>query len=88
MEQVELITAQMNNMKTNRKNKRWFRNPDQIKTPKMFNVNMVRNSDGSFHVLGGGARVLVRKNQHVSEWANVDVRDFACELRRSTIKSF
>ena len=74
--------------KSKRKNKQWLRNPDQIKTPKIFNVTMVRNNSGDFHIIGGGAKVLMNKNQHSREWENVDVRDFACELRRNAIKSF
>ena len=72
---------------TNRKNKNWMRNPDQLKNPKIFNVTMVRNSDGSFHVLGGQSKVLIRKNQYVGEWVNVDTRDLTIELRNSNIRS-
>lgn len=74
-------------MKTNRKNKQWMRNRNQLKNPKIFNVKMVRNVDGSFHMLGGESKVLVRKNQHSVEWVNVDTRDLACEIRNSRIKA-
>jgi hypothetical protein len=80
-------TMKTKQTKTNRKNKAWMRNPDQLKTPKLFNVQMIRTKDGSFHVLGNGVTFLDRKNQHSSTWTNVDVRDFACELRRNTIKA-
>lgn len=75
------------NMKTRtgRKNKQWMRNPDQLKTPKVYNLMAVRNSDGSFHLIGGEQRVMIRKNQHSSEWVNVDTRDLACELRQNKI---
>lgn len=74
--------------KTSRKDKVWMRNRDQLKTPKIFSVKMVRNADGSFHLLGGNTQVLTRKNQFTAEWVNVDTRDFATELRNNPIKSF
>ena len=74
-------------MKTNRKNKQWLRNPDQLKNPKVYNVSMVRNPDGSFHILGGQSKVLIRKNQYVGEWVNVDTRDLTCEMRNNRITS-
>ena len=43
-------------MNTNRKNKQWMRNRDQLKNPKIFNVSMIRNADGSFHMLGGESK--------------------------------
>jgi hypothetical protein len=72
-------------VKNNRKNKQWLRNPDQLKHPKVYNLTTVRNPDGSFHLVGGQQKVLIRKNQHVGEWVNVDTRDLACELRNSVI---
>lgn len=74
--------------KTNRKNKQWLRSPDQRKHPKIFNVQMVQLRDGSFHMLGGGARVAVNINQHSSEWKSVDVRDLATEMRLNGVRSF
>jgi len=74
-------------MKMNRKNKQWLENKDQMKNPKVFNVKMVRHSDGTFHVLGGETMVLDRKNQHRAEWVNVDTRDFTRVLNNSNIKS-
>lgn len=71
-----------------RKNKQWLRNRDQLKNPKVFQVNMVRNEDGSFHLIGGETKVLIRKNQHSGEWVNVDTRDLACEMRNNRITSF
>lgn len=65
-----------------------MRNPDQLKNPKIFNVKLLRNPDGSFHLVGGETMVLDRKNQHSQEWVPVDTRDFACELRNSPIRSF
>lgn len=73
---------------TNRKNKQWLRSRDQRKHPKIFNVQMVQLRDGSFHMLGGGARVAVNVNQHVAQWKNVDVRDLATEIRMNGIRSF
>lgn len=89
MNTVNAKTEQSNKMKTKntRKNKKWLRNPDQLKTPKLFNVQMLRTKDGNFHILGGGVKLLDRKNQHSSTWTNVDVRDFTCELRVNKIKS-
>lgn len=74
-------------MKKTKRDKNWMRNKNQLKNPKIFNVSMVRNPDGSFHVIGGQSRVMVRKNQYVSEWTNVDTRDLTIELRNSKIRS-
>jgi len=74
-------------MKTNRKDKKWMKNPDQLKTPKLYNFQAIRLPDGTFHLLGGEQRVLVKKNQYSASWVNVDTRDIACELRRSKILS-
>ena len=73
---------------TNRKNKQWMRNKDQLKNPKLFQVTMLRNPDGSFHLVGGETKLLEKKNQHSATWVNVDTRDFAVELRNSKINSF
>jgi hypothetical protein len=73
---------------TNRKNKQWLRSRDQRKHPKIFNVQMVQLRDGSFHMLGGGARVAVNLNQHTAQWKNVDVRDLATEMRLNGVRSF
>ena len=78
----------MKNMKTNKKDKKWMRNRDQLKNPKIFNLMAVRNSDGSFHLIGGQQKVMIRKNQYVGEWVNVDTRDIATELRNNRITTF
>jgi hypothetical protein len=70
-----------------RKNKQWMRNRNQLKHPKVFNVTMVRNPNGTFHMIGGQSKVLIRKNQHAGEWVNVDTRDLTCEIRNSRITS-
>jgi hypothetical protein len=72
----------------NRKNKQWLRSRDQRKHPKLFSVDMVQLKDGSFHILGGGAKVAIKRNQHIAEWANVDVRDLATEIRMNGVRSF
>ena len=74
--------------KSSRKNRRWMRNPDQLKNPKIYSMKVLRNPDGSFHVIGGNTQVLMRKNQHSLEWVNVDTRDFTRELKSSRITSF
>jgi hypothetical protein len=81
-------TMKAKQVKNTRKNKSWLRNPDQLKTPKIFNVQMMRNKDGSFHIIGNGAAVLDRKNQHSAVWTSVDVRDLACEMRNNSIRAF
>jgi hypothetical protein len=73
---------------TNRKNKQWLRSRDQRKHPKIFNVQMVQLRDGSFHMLGGGAKVAININQHTAQWKNVDVRDLATEMRLNGVRSF
>lgn len=75
-------------MKNNRKNKQWLRSRDQRKRTKLFNVQMIQLKDGSFHILGGGARVNIKKNQNASDWYNVDVRDLATEMRMNGVRSF
>lgn len=76
------------NKKTQRRNKQWLRNPDQRKNKKMFTVNMIQRKDGSFHIVGGGARVAVGRNQHSFDIAPVDVRDLATEMRLNGVYSF
>lgn len=71
-----------------RKDKQWLRNPDQMKNPKVYALTAVRNRDGSFHLIGGQQKVLIRKNKFVGDWVNVDTRDIACELRNSRITTF
>lgn len=64
-----------------------MRNPDQLKTPKIFNLKVLRDADGSFHIIGGHTMVLDRKNQHSNIWVPVNTRSFTCELRNSRIVS-
>lgn len=73
---------------SNRKDKKWLRNPDQRKNPKYFSIKMLRLKDGSFHILGGESKYLNRINQHANEWVNVDTRDLATELRNYRIGCF
>ena len=73
---------------SSRKDKSWMRNPDQLKNRKIFSIIAERNPDGSFRLLGGNQRVLVKKNQYVSEWVNVDTRDLGVELRNSPIHTY
>jgi len=74
--------------KSTRKDKNWMRNPDQLKTRKLYNITVERNPDSSFRLVGGMNRVLIRKNQHSAEWVNVDTRDLCTELRNSKFHSF
>lgn len=73
---------------TNRKNKQWLRSRDQRKHPKIFNVQMIQLRDGSFHMLGGGAKVLIRQNSTSAKEHSVDVRDLATEMRLNGVRSF
>jgi hypothetical protein len=82
-----LTTKSNNKQKSNAKNKDWMRNKRQLKNPKIYNLMAVRSPDGSFHLLGGCQKVLIRKNQYSEDWVNVDTRDIACELRNSPIKT-
>jgi phage antirepressor YoqD-like protein len=70
--------------KQTRKNKDWLSNPDTIKTPKVFQVTMIRDKNG-LHMVGGESKYLKRKNQHRNEWVSVDTRAFASVLRKSKI---
>lgn len=78
----------MTNTKTTRKNKQWLRSRDQRKHPKMFTVNMVQLPNGQFHIVGKGANVMVKKNQHSVQICPVDVRDLATEMRMNGVTSF
>ena len=84
-----------NSMKTqktkttsNRKNKAWLQNPDQLKSPKLFTVQMVRLPNGSFHVCGGESKYLKRINGNTSVWTKINTRDITCELNNSKVRSF
>lgn len=77
-------TTQKNTPKTTRKNKIWLNNPDQLKTPKIFQVTMMRDKEG-IHMIEGESKYLQRKNQHSNSWVPVDTRDFANILRTSKI---
>jgi phage antirepressor YoqD-like protein len=70
--------------KQTRKNKDWLSNPATIKTPKVFQVTMIRDKNG-LHMIGGESKYLKRKNQHCNEWVSVDTRAFASVLRKSKI---
>ena len=80
-----------NSMKTktsNRKDKQWMRNKDQLKSPKFFSAVFMRNKDGSFHMMGGQSKYLKRSNNTTASWTKVDTRDLCVELRQNTIRSF
>lgn len=68
-----------------KRDKKWLNNKNQLKNPKVFTVTMVRNPDGSMHLIGGETMVLNRINQHTAQWENVDTRDFASVMRKSKI---
>lgn len=73
--------------KNNRKDAEWMQNPNQLKNPKVYSIMALRNPDGSFHLIGGQQKVLIKKNQYKVEWVNVDTRDMAKILRSSKIKA-
>ena len=66
------------------KTKIWLNNPDQVKTPKIFQVTMMRDKEG-FHLIEGESKYLQRKNQHSNSWVNVDTQEFASILKISKI---
>lgn len=74
-------------MRTKKRNRdgKWLRNPNQRRTPKVFEARFIQNADGSFEMLGGHTKVYTKKNQYLMEANNVDTRDFATELRRNKI---
>jgi len=73
---------------SSRKDKAWLRSRDQLKTRKIFSIMAERNPDGSFRLLGGNQKVLIRKNAFASEWVNVDTRDLCTEIRNSKFHSY
>lgn len=66
------------------KSKIWLNNPDQLKTPKIFQITMMRDKEG-LHLIEGETKYLQRKNQHSNSWVNVDTQEFASVLRTSKI---
>lgn len=82
------MTKQKKDTRSIRRNKAWLRSPDQRKHPKLFSVDMVQLKDGSFHILGGGARVNVKVNKKATKEFYVDVRDLATEIRMNGVTSF
>jgi len=88
MNKQENNTNSKTMQKSNRKNKAWMRNPDQLKTPKFFSAVFMRNKDGSFHMMGGQSKYLNRSNDTTASWTKVDTRDLCVELRQNTIRSF
>jgi hypothetical protein len=81
------MKTQENNTTNNRRNKQWLRNRNQRKNPKIFSAQFIQLKDGSFHLLGGESKVLVRKNQVAADWQKVDTRDLATEMRLCGVKS-
>ena len=77
-------------IKSTRKNKQWLRNPDQLKTRKIFSIMVERNPDNSYRLLGGQNKVLMKKNQHeqANEWVNVDTRDLCVELNSGKFHAY
>jgi hypothetical protein len=73
------------NNKRNNKDKNWLRDPNQLRTPKIFNVKMIRKRNGDFVMIGGESLYLERKNQYVNKWTKVDTRDLGIELRKNRI---
>jgi hypothetical protein len=53
--------------------------------PKRFNITLERVNDGSFRIVGDGAKVLNVINQWQSEWTPVDARDLASALNQSGV---
>ena len=82
------MSKQKKDTRSIRRNKAWLRSPDQRKHPKLFSVDMIQLKDGSFHILGGGARVSTRVNSNTVQDFPVDVRDLATEIRMNGVRSF
>lgn len=74
--------------KQTRKDREWMLNPDQVKTPKIYNLKVLRRENGTFHVIGGNTMVMERVNQYANHWTPVDTRAFTRVLRKSKITSF
>ena len=62
-------------------------NRNQRKNSKIFMAKFVQLKDGSFHMLGGESKVLVRRNKIASNWQKVDTRDLATEMRLCGVTS-
>ena len=65
--------------------KAWWQNPDQKKTPKIFSFQAIRNTDGSFQMIGDQTNMLRRINQFKSEWVPVDTAALTDELSSNKI---
>lgn len=83
-----MTNSKKTDTRTMRRDKKWLRSPDQRKRMKIFQVEMIQRKDGSFHILGGGAKAVVRTNSKHSITVPVDVRDLATEMRMNGVTSF
>lgn len=81
------MTKQKKDTRSIRRNKAWLRSPDQRKRTKIFDVQMVQLKDGSFQILGGGAKAITRVNGSAFQDFPVDVRDLATEIRMNGVRS-
>lgn len=71
--------------KTKRLNitRNWYSNKNV--RPKLFNVTMARNSNGSYRIVEGVVEAVV--NQHETRIQRVDARDLARDLRRGRVSA-
>ncbi len=64
-------------------NRNWYSNKNV--RPKLFNVTLARDSDGTYRIVEGVVEAVV--NQHEARIQRVDARDLARDLNRGRVKA-
>ena len=62
-------------------NREWYSNKNV--RPKLFNVTMARDSNGTYRIVEGVVEAVI--NQHESRIQVVDARDLAHDLKRGKV---
>lgn len=78
---LDVILNSMTKTKRLDINPQWYANKNV--RPKLFNVTLERNSDGSYRIVEGVVEAVV--NQHESRIQRVDARDLARDLKRGKV---
>jgi hypothetical protein len=68
-----------------KRNKEYLNNRNATKNPKIFNVTLRRNKEGSLEALGNNTLMLKKQLNEEPKWVRVDTRDFVDMLNKHTI---
>lgn len=71
-----------------KKNESWkqYLNNKNVR-PKIFNLTLKRNKDGSFQALGNNTLMLKKQLNEDPQWVRVDTRDFVDLINRQGIQA-